>query len=171
MLLNALLDWKTIQTDFLFLIGLTMSFLLFQAQEAYFVPHLYAVESLTFNIDVVRYPTDFTTRRRYFGSSRVDNIQALPFNWTFNRKVGGGTIYMFSFRLATIPLRSWESLAFRMWRFKKICWEQAYDSIRVLSICVMHWLQYMCSEYGIMFNPESKQILRGIHQQLLDITT
>ena len=167
MLLNALLDWKTIQTDFI-PYWTYYEFPAVQGQEAYFIPNLYAVESLTFNIDVVRYPTDFTTRRRYFGSSRVDNIQALPFNWTFNRKVGGGTIYMYFLPAGNYPIKIMGKFGLQDVALQE-------DMLTVYDSSYIEYLryalaQYMCSEYGIMFNPESKQILRGIQQQLLDIS-
>ncbi len=91
MLLNALLDFKQIEID-LIPYWTYIEMPLVGGQEQYFLPNVCAVESATFNIDVVRYPMMSTGRRAYFGSSRVDNIQTLPFNWNFNRGKGGGTI-------------------------------------------------------------------------------
>src|SRR5215470_3359836 len=69
-LLNALLNWKTIDTV-LIPYWTYYTFNAVANQEKYFIPNLYAVESLTFNDGVVRYATDFVTRRVYFGTSRV----------------------------------------------------------------------------------------------------
>lgn len=90
-LLNALLDFKQIETD-LIPYWTYVQFNPVTGQEYYFLPNAVGIESLTFNIGVVRYPMDSVTRRNYYGSSRVDNIQTLPFSWNFNRGQGGGTL-------------------------------------------------------------------------------
>src|SRR6267154_4221701 len=83
-LLNALLDWKSIQIDLI----PYWTYYEFPAEvgvEQYYIPNLFAVESLTFNIGTVRYATSPATRTQYFGTSRVDNINSLPGTWYFNR--------------------------------------------------------------------------------------
>jgi hypothetical protein len=104
MLLNALLDFKQIETD-LIPYWTYIEMPLVGGQEFYFLPNVADVESATFNIDVVRYPMDSTHRRAYFGSSRVDNIQTLPFNWNFNRGEGGGTLGVYFLPQANYPLK------------------------------------------------------------------
>jgi hypothetical protein len=93
-LLNALLNYKQIETDLIpyetYIELNTVS-----NQEYYFLPNIASVELGTFNIGPVRYPMDFTSRQNYFGSSRVDNIDTLPFNWNFNRGEGGGTLSLY----------------------------------------------------------------------------
>lgn len=93
-LLNALLDYKQIETDLVpYYTYFEMP--LIGGQEYYFLPNVANVESVTFNIGVVRYPMESIHRRAYFGSVRVDNIQTLPFNWNFNRGEGGGTLSLY----------------------------------------------------------------------------
>lgn len=104
MLLNALLDFKQIETD-LIPYWTYIQMPMVGGQEFYYLPNVAAVESATFNIDVVRYPMNPTSRRAYFGSSRVDNIQTLPFNWNFNRGEGGGTIGFYFLPQANYPLK------------------------------------------------------------------
>jgi hypothetical protein len=103
-LLNALLDYKQIETD-LIPYWTYIEIPLVGGQEYYFLPNIAAIESATFNIDVVRYPMDSTTRRTYFGSSRVDNIQTLPFNWNFNRGQDGGTLSLYFLPQSNYPLK------------------------------------------------------------------
>ena len=91
MLLNALLDFKQIETDLIpywTYIGMP----LIGGQEYYYLPNVADIELGTFNIGPVRYPMQQRQRKAYFGSSRVDNIQTLPFDWNFNRGEGGGTL-------------------------------------------------------------------------------
>ncbi len=104
MLLNALLDFKQVETD-LIPYWTYIEMPLVGGQEYYYMPSVAAIESMTFNIDVVRYPMDSTNRRTYFGTSRVDNIQTLPFNWNYNRGEGGGTLSTYFLPEANYPAK------------------------------------------------------------------
>lgn len=166
-LLNALLDWKTIQLD-LIPYWTYYEFPAVTNQEKYYIPNLYAVESLTFNIGDVRYATDFATRRLYFGTGRVDNISTLPFNWTFNRELDGGSIYLYFKPAGEYPIKI-------MGKFGLQNVGLDTDMLEIYDPSYMEYLryalaQYMCSEYGISFNPESMQILKAIERQLMDVS-
>lgn len=104
MLLNSLLDFKQVETD-LIPYWTYIEFPLVGGQEYYFLPNVCDIESSTFNIGTVRYPMDMTSRRTYFGTSRVDNITTLPFNWNFNRGEGGGTLAMYFLPQANYPFK------------------------------------------------------------------
>lgn len=93
-MLNDLLNFKQIETD-LIPFYQYITFLAVPGQEFYFLPYVAEIETSTFNINVVRYPMVNTGRRNYFGSSRVDNIETLPFSWNYERGVGGGTLGMY----------------------------------------------------------------------------
>lgn len=93
-LLNALLDFKGSdirhipyfrRDEFETVIG----------QEDYFVENLVFVDSLTFNIGDVRYSMIEASRKDYFASPRVDNIQALPYMYRCERELGGMRIYLY----------------------------------------------------------------------------
>lgn len=104
MLLNALLDFKQIETD-LIPYWTYIEMPLVGGQEFYFLPNIAEIETTTFNIDVVRYPMDTVGRKAYFGSSRVDNIETLPFGWNFNRGEGGGTLGLYFLPQANYPFK------------------------------------------------------------------
>lgn len=104
MMLNDLLNFKQIETD-LIPYWTYIEMPLIGGQEYYFLPNIAEIESATFNIGTVRYPMDYTHRRAYFGSGRVDNIQTLPFNWNFNRGENGGTISMYFLPQSNYPLK------------------------------------------------------------------
>lgn len=63
--------------------------------EKYFVPKLTQIDTLVFFLDQVRYSLTYTKRNEYFGSSRVENINTLPFQWYFERQTGGANIYIY----------------------------------------------------------------------------
>lgn len=64
-------------------------------QEIYYIPNLIQIDTLVFFLDQVRYAMKYTKRNDYFGSSRVENIQTLPFEWYFERQLGGGNLYIY----------------------------------------------------------------------------
>ncbi len=166
-LLNALLDWKSVDTDLI----PYYTYYEFDAvadQEKYHIDNLYAIESLTFNIGPVRYSMMNTSRTAYFGSGRVDNISTLPFNWTFNRSLGGGDLYMYFKPAADYPIKL-------MGKFGLTNVTLDTDMSEVYDQSYLEYLryglaQYMCSEYGILFNPESAKILRKIEHQLMYVS-
>jgi hypothetical protein len=64
-------------------------------QEIYDIPNLIQIDTLVFYLDQVRYAMKYEKRNAYFGSSRVENIQTLPFEWYFERQFGGGNLYIY----------------------------------------------------------------------------
>ena len=179
MLLNALLDFKQIETDLLpYWTYIEMPMI--AGQEFYFLPSIADIESATFNIDVVRYPMDQTHRRAYFGSSRVDNIQTLPFNWNFNRGQGGGTIGFYFLPDSNYPLKMMakiflndvslntdltnisSTLPYTFLQTQNAGFDTSY--IEYLRYALA---EYMCSEYGVLFNPQSALILRKYERKLM----
>jgi hypothetical protein len=166
-LLNALLAWKSVAID-LIPYWTYYEFPAVINQEQYYIANLYAVESLTFNYGVVRYATDFATRHTYFGTSRVDNISTLPFNWTFNRSLGGGSIYLYFKPDLEYPIKI-------MGKFGLTEVDLDTDLLLTYDPSYIEYLryalaQYMCSDYGILFNPESGKILKAIEHQLMYVS-
>lgn len=66
-------------------------------QEIYYIPGLIQIDTLVFYLDQVRYAMKYTKRNDYFGTSRVQNILTLPFEWYFERQLGGGNLYIYFF--------------------------------------------------------------------------
>lgn len=166
-LLNALLNWKTVELD-LIPYWTYASFNAIPNQETYFIPNLFAIESLTFNIGVVRYPTDPLGRSQYFGSARVDNISSLPFSWYFNRQLDGGTIYLYFLPAGNYTIKY-------MGKFGLTNVTAQTDLLTVYDPAYIEYLryalaEYMCSEYSIEFNQTSANILKKIQHQLQDVS-
>lgn len=166
-LLNALLDYKSIELA-LIPYWTYYEFPAVTNQEEYFIPNLFAVESLTFNIGTVRYATNFASRTKYFGTTRVDNISTLPFNWTFNRSLDGGSIYLYFKPAAEYPIKI-------MGKFGLTNVTLDMDMLDTYDASYLEYLryalaQYMCSEYGITFNPESMRIMKALEKKLLYVS-
>ena len=64
-------------------------------QEIYYIPNLIQIDTLVFFLDAVRYAMKYTKRNVYFGASRVNNINTLPYSWYFERQFGGGNLYIY----------------------------------------------------------------------------
>ena len=152
-------------------------------QEYYFLPYVADVESMTFNLDVVRYSMDSTTRRNYYGSARVDNISSLPFNYNFNRALGGGNLAIYFLPENNFPLK----LMVKIFLFD-VTLDQDLTNIsetvpyifinssnQGLDTGYIEYLRYalaryMCSEYGIQFNPESEKIYKELVRKLMYVS-
>lgn len=167
-MLNAILDFAQIETECIPYYNYDTSITTVAGQETYFIPNCAQIESVTFNLGVIRYPMDYVTQRKYFGSARVDNISTLPFSWTYVRELGGGNLYMYF-----LPESEYQLKIFGKFFLTDVTLDT--DLTTVYDTSYIEYLryrlaQYQCSEYGIMFNPESEKILTMYKRKLMYIT-
>lgn len=188
-MLNDLLNFKQIETD-LIPYWQYITFNAVPQQEYYFLPYVAEIESSTFNINVVRYPMVPTSRTNYFGSSRVDNIYTLPFSWNYERGVGGGTFGMYFIPDQAYPIKMKAKIflfdvslntdlqdvtasftnTYNVPNYTTYSFInnaiQGYDTayIEMLRYALA---RYMCSEYGVLFNPESEKIYQSYVRKLM----
>lgn len=73
----------------------TYKFNFVAGQKVYFIPDLNHIDTIVFYIQSVRYPLLYTPRNDFFGSSRVENVNSLPFEWYWERLVGGGNLHIY----------------------------------------------------------------------------
>jgi hypothetical protein len=182
MLLNALLDFKQIEVD-LIPYWTYVEMPLVGGQEFYFLPFIAQVESATFNIDVVRYPMDQTSRRTYYGTGRVDNIETLPFNYNYNRALGGGNLALYFLPQANYELKMMVKIF-----LVDVTLDQDLTNISSIGLpytfvnsnnqgldtSYIEYLryalaEYMCMEYNIVFNPTNAAKLRSMERKLMYI--
>lgn len=64
-------------------------------QEEYFVANLVQADTLTFNLNSVRYSIAPQNRKAYQGSFRANNINSLMFVYHIERTKGGATLFMY----------------------------------------------------------------------------
>ncbi len=101
-LLNSLLAIKSVNTDLVPYYKIH-DFVLAYDTEEYTIPNCLMVEDFTFFINDVRYPTNRAGRKQFFGSGRANNIQSLPFQWRFDRELGGGKLRLYFKPAAAYP--------------------------------------------------------------------
>lgn len=188
-MLNNLLDFKQIETD-LIPYWQYITFNAVPGQEFYFLPFVAEIETSTFNLGTVRYPMSGTSRTNYFGSSRVDNIQTLPFSWNYDRGVGGGSFGMYflpdqayvmkmkaKIFLVDVTLQTdMQNVTASFSNPYAIPFYTTYtfinSNIQGYDTAYIEMLRYalaryMCSEYGVEFNPQSERIYQSYVRKLM----
>lgn len=76
-------------------------------QEEYFIPGLVLVDTVTFDVDTVRYHLERQDVRNYQGSARANNITTLPYKYHFERELNGGRIFLYFIPDGAYPLTIW----------------------------------------------------------------
>lgn len=145
-----------------------IEFNLVQGQERYYIPNLFQVETFTFNIGSVRFPTFNAGRKQYFGDGRVDNIQALPFEWHLERELDGCYFYVYY-------LPQQEFVAKITGKFALTNVEMQTNLLSLYDLFYIRYLRYLLAEnmsleYDITFAEDKKKKLQQIEQKLLYIS-
>lgn len=73
----------------------TSTFTAVVGQEKYIIPNLVSLDSLTYELNEVRYNMNQLSRKRYFTQMRVNNIQSLPQQFFVERQLGFSNIYVY----------------------------------------------------------------------------
>jgi len=166
-LLNELLDFKF--SD-LHLIPYFQEFdlNLVQGQELYFIPNLSGVETMTFNIQTVRYSMLPVDRKTYFGTGRVDGIQSLPYNYRVERTRGGSNVYVYFVPNQTFPAKIWGKFALTDVSLNTDM-TTVYDNFYLAYLRYI-LAEYMCNEYNIELTPGNQRKLRQIENKLISVS-
>jgi hypothetical protein len=145
-----------------------IEFNLVQGQERYYIPNLYQIETFTFNIGSVRFPTFSAGRKQYFGDGRVDNIQSLPFEWHLERTFGGCYLYVYY-----LPMQTF--LAKISGKFALTNVEENTNLAQLYDLFYIRYLRYLLAEqmsqdYDIEFGADKVKKLRQIEKKLLYVS-
>lgn len=166
-LLNALLEFKG--TDLREIPYFKRDTLTLQAGvDEYFIQNLLYVDAMTYNIGVVRYPMSELTRKQFFDTARVDNIQALPFSYRVEREKGGSRIYLYF-----APQDNYILKLSGKFGFTNVTLDTDltlyYDNFYI-EFLRYQLAEYICSDYGATFPDESKAKLREMEEKILDVS-
>ncbi len=163
-LLNALLDTKASDLHLIPYFQQN-TFNTVQGQESYFVSNLAYVDSMTFNIGVVRYSMIDMTRKEYFASPRVDNVQSLPFSYRVERTLGGANVYLYFVPAAVYAIKIWGKFGLSdvtLTTDLSLVYDGFY--IEYLRYALA---EYICSEWGTTFPDQSKMKYEEIRKKLM----
>lgn len=137
-------------------------------QEEYFIEHLVYLDSLTFNIGDVRFSLMEMTRKDYFGSPRVDNIQSLPYMYRIERELGGSRIFLYF-----LPQQNYVMKLSGKFEFDEVTLQTdlslTYDPFYI------EYMRYslaemICSEWGTTFPDESKKKLMEYQKKIMEVS-
>jgi hypothetical protein len=145
-----------------------IEFNLVQGQERYYIPNLFQVETFTFNIGEVRFPTFKAGRKQYFGDGRVDNIQALPFEWHLERELDGCYFYVYY-----LPQQQYTAKITGKFALTNV--ELQTNLLKLYDLFYIRYLRYllaqdMCLEYDIEFPADKLKKLQQIEKKLLYVS-
>lgn len=167
-LLNELLAIKTVQQELIpFFKEYTLTAVV--GQEKYFIPNLIEIETFTFNIDTVRYPTEKKGRVQYFGSGKAENIQSLPFSWHLEKAKGGANLYLTFLPAAAYPLKIWGKFSLDSIASLDVDLSLTYD-LPYLIYLRYALAEYICSEYNMPLPSQASIKLSEIEQSVIYIS-
>ena len=105
-MVNDIITDKTVEDDMIPYFS-KYSFDSIQGKDVYFIPNLIQLETLVFFIGSIRYEMTNLERRRFFGSSRANNIQSLPFTFHVERCTGGANLNLYFVPNVDYPMEAW----------------------------------------------------------------
>ena len=166
-LLNALLDVKFSDLQ---LIPYYQNFQLttVQGQEEYFIPNLAEADTTTFNIGTVRFSMNALTRKEYFSTPRVDQLQALPFSYRYERCLGGCNLFLYFVPNQAYLINIWGKFALSdVTEFQDISLTYDLFYIEYLRFALAN---YICCEYGQSVPDTIKEKLKEITKKLKSVS-
>ncbi len=159
--LNDLLADKTIQNALIpYVQKLEITGIIGQSE--YFVTDLIDVDTFTFFIGNTRYATRRDQRNKWFGESRQENIDSLPFKWHVEREFGGARLYLYF-----VPDQAYKMEVVGKFRLSSVTQQQ--DLSLTLDRYYIDFLKYelaarLCESYS--FNvPPAVQLRLNIYQK------
>ena len=166
-LLNAFLDFKTSDLRLIPYFQRT-TFNTVQGQEMYFVANLDYVDTLTFNIGSVRYSLEDMTRKEYFSTPRIDDVQSLPYSYRLERALGGMNIFLYF-----VPADVYVMKITGKYSLSEVTLNQ--DLALTYDLYFIEYLRhglasYICNDYGVTLPDGVMRTYKEIEKKLLDVS-
>ncbi len=172
-LLNALLDVKGSDIRLIpyFTFGEFQTFInpiSGQWEWKYFIPNMVSLETLTFNLGNVIFPMRRTSRMDFFGSGRIEHVNALPFSYHTERTLGGMEIYLYFSPGQVLPMKY-------TGKFGLTDVTATTDLSTVYDLFYIEYLryalaEYICSEWAVNFPEQAMIKYKEIRKKLMDIS-
>ena len=162
-LLNALLEIKAAKArliPYFRRYALTLN----PGQEEYFITGLLQIETFTFNIGDVRYPTNVANRTKYFGNGRVNNITSLPFQWHAEREKDGTRLYVYYSPATTYQANITGKFGLTnvtLFTDLTVAYDEFY--IEYLRYALA---KYICQQNSVVFPSDKNEMLREMEKEM-----
>lgn len=139
-------------------------------QELYFIQYLVEPFSLTFNDNVIRYATSQLSRREFHSTTRIDGINAYPFDVSFERVTDGCNMYVQFLPAAPFVFKIWGKFALSLLTTGQL----TQDLLVSYDLFYIRYLRYLlaqeiCNYYGTPFSAELKAVSDRISANLNDM--
>ena len=135
-------------------------------QEKYFIPNLVEVESFTFNIGDVRYPSYGVGRKSYFATARLDTIPSLPFKWHMERTLGGADLYLYFEPAGAYVCKVWGKFGFDDVTADTdlfLTFDRFYTNYLEYEVA-----QFICNRQGVSLPPQTANTLEQFRIKMRD---
>jgi len=166
-LLNALLDVKASDLHLIPYFQ-EYSFSTVQGTESYSVPNLVYVDTMTFNIGSVRYSLIDQSRKEYFASPRIDNVESIPYAYRIERELDGSSVYLYFVPAAVYVVKIWGKFGFTNVTLDTDL-SLVYDKFYLEYLRVALG-EYICMDYGSTFPELAQRKYNEIVKKLMMIS-
>jgi hypothetical protein len=136
-------------------------------QEEYLVENLLYPETVTFNMNEIRFSMSIQGRKQYFGSARANNINSLLSTAHFERELGGSRLYLYFKPSAAYPVTIWGKFGLEevasLEEDLSLVYDRFYRNYLKYSLA-----GYICDEYNITFQNQDKLLV--LEKKLFDLS-
>ena len=135
----------------------------------YFIPNLLNLDTLTFNVGTVRFPTTQLTRFEFWATGRVDGVTTLPFTFNIQRCKGGSNIYFYPVpnNVYGITIMGKFSLSAVTSPFQDL--ELSLDDF-FIAFLRFNLAKYLCMEYRVTMPAETSKELERLQNNMVNIS-
>lgn len=140
-------------------------------ETVYLIPNLIEAETFNFFINgssnSIRFASEKQSRRKYQGSSRAMNVNALQFSWYLEPCFGGAKLFTYFNPDQNYPLTIWGKF-----RLASVTYNQ--DLSLTLDLFYITYLKYalaewICQQFNITMQPQTQRQLADIENSIVDI--
>lgn len=166
-LLNALLAIKTANQRLIPYYN-DYEFIAEIGEEKYFIPDLILAETLTFNIQSIRYSMTLLSRSEYFATPRANDVESLPYQYHIERTLNGSDLWMYY-----LPNQEYVFNLRGKFSLSQVTLDQ--DLSLTLDDYYIEYLryalaEYICQEYNKDLNPRILEKLNEMENIIFDIS-
>ncbi len=136
--------------------------------ELYNIPGLLAIESMTFNIQTVRYPMNKILRVNYHGDARINDIRSLPFSYSPERVQNGMNVYVYYLPDLAYTFQIWGKFGLsQVSEFTDL--SLTYDNFYI-DYLRYALASYICDYYSVSLSPGAEKRLKQIVHALKQVS-
>ena len=134
----------------------------------YKIPNMVSLETLTFNIGPIQFPMQRISRVNYFATSKIDNVQALPFSYHTERQLDAMWIYLYFAPGQQLPMRY-------TGKFTLTDVTATTDLTQYYDLYYIEYLrhalcEYICNEWAVEMPSGAAKKFAEIRKKLMDVS-